>query len=171
MNVLVTYFSQTGNTEKVASAIYEEASQANDADLKKLEEVHQSSLKEYDLVFIGSPIHAGSIAKETKAFLDKLPALPKIKLAGFITHSAPSYPQQTLEQMTAPFAQACKDKEMEYQGCFDCQGYLADHMHAPVQKMRKVNDEEWQGILNQMSGHPNVEDQTAAKEFAKSVIG
>ena len=38
MNVLVTYFSQSGNTEKIAKAIYEEAAQNNTADLKKLEE-------------------------------------------------------------------------------------------------------------------------------------
>ena len=35
MKVLVTYFSQSGNTEKIAKAIWEEASQANEADCKK----------------------------------------------------------------------------------------------------------------------------------------
>jgi flavodoxin len=36
MKVLVSYFSQSGNTEKIAKGIWEEASQANEADLKKL---------------------------------------------------------------------------------------------------------------------------------------
>ena len=36
MKVLVTYFSQTGNTEKIARAMCEEASLANEAELKKL---------------------------------------------------------------------------------------------------------------------------------------
>ena len=67
MKVLVIYFSQSGNTEKIASAIYEEASQANDAVLKKLEDVDPDSLSEYDHVFIGSPIHAGSIAAEIQS--------------------------------------------------------------------------------------------------------
>ena len=38
MKILVSYFSQTGNTEKIAKGIYEEASQGNQADLKKLED-------------------------------------------------------------------------------------------------------------------------------------
>ena len=32
MKILVTYFSQTGNTEKIARAICEEAAQTNEAD-------------------------------------------------------------------------------------------------------------------------------------------
>ena len=39
MKVLVTYFSQSGNTEKIAKAIHEEAAQNNKADLKKLEDI------------------------------------------------------------------------------------------------------------------------------------
>jgi flavodoxin I len=33
MKVLVTCFSQSGNTEKIADAIWEEASQANQAEM------------------------------------------------------------------------------------------------------------------------------------------
>ena len=84
MKVLVIYFGQTGNTEKIASAIYEEASQAHDAVMKKLDEVDPDSINQYDQVFIGSPIHAGSIANEIKEFFNKLPWLLKIKLAGFM---------------------------------------------------------------------------------------
>ncbi len=39
MNILVTYFSQTGNTEKIAKAICEEAGTAHHVELKKLEEI------------------------------------------------------------------------------------------------------------------------------------
>jgi flavodoxin len=35
MKVLVAYFSQTGNTKKIASAIYDEACLSSDAVLKK----------------------------------------------------------------------------------------------------------------------------------------
>ena len=170
MKILILYFSQTGNTEKIASAIYEEASQSNDAELKKIDEVNTGSLNEYDQVFIGSPIHAGSIANEVKEFFGKLSGLSKIKLAGFITHAAPAYPQQTLEQMAQPFMEVCKDKGIEYKGCFNCQGYLADFMHEAVQKMRKLDDEEWKARVKQMTGHPNDEDVAAAKAFARSIL-
>jgi flavodoxin len=170
MKILVTYFSQTGNTEKIASAIHQEAAQANDADLKRIDEIDPTTLSGYDLVFVGSPIHAGSLAKETKDFLNQLPELPGIKLAGFVTHSAPTYPQQTMEQMTQPFADAGNAKRMEYQGCFDCQGYLAGFMHEAVQKMQKLDDTQWQEKVSQMTGHPTADDMADARTFARSVL-
>ena len=60
MNVLVTYFSQSGNTEKIAKAICEEAAQANTADLKKLEDITPDEAAGYDFIFIGSPLHSGA---------------------------------------------------------------------------------------------------------------
>lgn len=170
MKVLVVYFSQTGNTEKIAAAICDEASQANVAVLKKLDEADPGSLHEYDQVFIGSPIHAGRIANEVKSFLDNIPKSTVVKLAGFITHAAPAYPKQTIEQMAMPFVAACKDAEMNYQGCFDCQGYLADFMHEAVQKMQNVSDEEWKEKVVQMRGRPNADDEANARRFVAAVL-
>ena len=36
MKVLITYFSQTGNTEEIAKVLFDEASQGNDVEMKKL---------------------------------------------------------------------------------------------------------------------------------------
>lgn len=170
MKVLVVYFSQTGNTEKIAAAIFEEVSLSNEADLKKLADVDPDSLTDYDQVFIGSPIHAGSVAKEIKEFFAKLPQLPKLRIAGFVTHAATAYPKQTLDQMTQPFVDVCNEKDMEYLGCFNCQGYLADFMHEAVKKMQKASDEEWQQKVKKMTGHPNADDEAAAKAFAGSSL-
>ena len=52
MKVLVTYFSQSGNTEKIAKGIWEEASQANEADLKKLEDVGAEDFAGYDFCLL-----------------------------------------------------------------------------------------------------------------------
>ena len=170
MKVLIIYLSQTGNTEKIASAIYEEVSLSNEAVLCKLDEVDSGSIATYDHVFMGSPIHAGTIAKEIQDFLQKLPRLPGMRLAGFITHAATAYPKQTLEQMTQPFAEICKAKDMEYSGCFNCQGYLADFMHEAVQKMQNASDAEWQEKVKRMTGHPNANDEADAKAFARTSL-
>ena len=170
MKVLVVYFSLTGNTEKIASAIYEEVSLSNEAVLQKLDDVDPDSLNPYDQVFIGSPIHAGSVAKEIKEFFTKLPQLPKLRIAGFITHAATAYPKQTLDQMTQAFVDVCNEKDMEYMGCFNCQGYMADFMHAAVKKMQKASDEEWQEKVKRMTGHPNADDEADAKAFARSSL-
>ena len=170
MKVLIMYFSQTGNTEKIASAIYDEVSLSNTADLKNLDNVDPGSLSDYEQVFIGSPIHAGTIAKELQDFLKKIPLLPKMRLAGFITHAATAYPKQTLEQMTQPFVDICKNKETKYLGCFNCQGYLADFMHEAVQKMQDASNEEWQEKVKRMTGHPNADDEANAKAFARTSL-
>ncbi len=170
MTILVTYFSQSHNTEKVAAAIHAEVSANHDAEIMKLDAVDLNTLKQYDIIFMGSPIHAGSIATEVANFLEQMPELPGISLAGFITHAAPVYPQQKLEQMAQAYADACETNRMVYKGCFNCQGYLADAMHAAVQQMQGVDDAEWQRKIAQMSGHPNEADLRAAKEFAIAVL-
>lgn len=67
--ILVTYFSLTGNTKKVAEAIYK----ALDGD-KKIEPIDKiESLESYDLVFIGFPVMAHSVPLRVGEFLKKNP--------------------------------------------------------------------------------------------------
>lgn len=171
MKVLVTYFSQSGNTEKIAKAIWEEASQTNEAGCKMLEDITPEGVAGYDLIFIGSPLHSGSLAAPVKECLGVLQASSGQKMAGFITHMAPAYPDQDMGTFTEPIKAACKEKGIEYVGCFDCQGFLAETMHAPVQKMLKMSDEQWADMVKQMTGRPNEEDVEKAKAFAREVLG
>jgi len=171
MKVLVTYFSQSGNTEKIAKAICEEAAQSNEAVLKKLEDITPDEAAGYDVLFIGSPLHSGSLAAPIKECLGVLKPSSGQKLAGFITHFAPAYPEQDMDAFTEPFKAACKEKSIEYVGCFDCQGALAESMHAAVQKKLNMSDEQWAGMVEQMTGHPNDDDVANAKACAKEVLG
>ncbi len=57
---------------------------------------------------------------------------------------------------------------MDYKGCFDCQGVLAESLQ---KKGPNMTDEQWKAMLSQMSGHPDEDDVAAAKAFAKSVLG
>jgi flavodoxin I len=170
MNVLVTYFSQSGNTEKIANAIWEEASQANQADLKKLEDVKAEDVAGYDCIFIGSPLHSANLAAPVKAFLSTIQAGSDQKMAGFITHFAPAYPEQDMEGFTAPIKTACKDKGLDYRGCFDCQGALAESMHQAVQKKLNLSDEQWADTVKQMTGRPNEADAANAKAWSKTIL-
>ena len=171
MKVLVTFFSQSGNTEKIAKAIWEEASQANEADCKKLEDITPDEVAGYDVIFIGSPLHSGSLAAPVKECLGVLQATSGQKLAGFITHFAPAYPDQDMEGFAEPIKAACKEKSIEYVGCFDCQGFLSESMHAAVQKKMNLTDEQWADMVKQMTGRPNEEDVANAKACAREVLG
>lgn len=125
----------------------------------------------YDVIFIGSPLHSGSLAAPIKECLGVLQASSGQKMAGFITHFAPAYPNQDMDGFSEPIKAACKEKDIEYVGCFDCQGALAQAMHGPVQKKRGLSDEAWAGMVKQMTGHPNEEDIANAKACARGVLG
>lgn len=170
MKVLVTYFSQTGNTEKIAKAICEVAAQDNEAELKKLEEVSAADIAGYDFVFVGSPLHAANLSTPVKEFLGAMQAGSGQKLAGFITHFAPAYPGQAMDGFTEPITTACQEKGIEYKGCFDCQGALTEALHEAVKKSQNSTDEQWAEMVKQMTGHPNDEDVAKAKEFAREVL-
>ena len=171
MKVLVTYFSQTGNTEKIAKGIYEEASEGNQADLKKREDVGAGEFAGYDVIFIGSPLHAANLAAPVKNFLSNIQAGSGQKMAGFITHFALAYPDQSMDGFTEPIQSVCKEKKIEYKGCFDCQGALTESLHEAVKKKRNLSDEQWADMCKQMTGHPNVDDMANAKAFARKVLG
>jgi flavodoxin len=170
MKVLVTYFSQSGNTEKIAQAIYEEAALNNEADLKKLEDITPAEVAGYDVVFIGSPLHSGSLAVPVKECLGVIQQSTGQKMAGFITHMAPAYPDQDMSAFAEPIKAACQKNGIEYVGCFDCQGFLAESMHGAVKKKLGLSDEDWQGMVKQMTGRPNEEDVANAKACAKDVL-
>lgn len=170
MKVLVTYFSQSGNTEKIANAIWEEAAKAGVADLKKLEELTPDMVAGYDCIFMGSPLHAGSLAAPVKECLSALKATSGQQMAGFITHMAPAYPEQDMAAFEEPMKTACREKGIEYRGCFDCQGFLAEAMHGPVQKKLGMDDETWAGMVKQMSGRPNQEDVDSARAFVRRLF-
>ena len=171
MKVLVAYFSQSGNTEKIANAIWEESSRANEADLGKLEEIQAGDFVGYDFVFIGSPLHSANLAIPVKEFLTNIQAGSGQKMAGFITHFAPAYPDQDMEKFTEPLKTVCQEKGIEYKGCFSCQGALTESLHEAVQKKLNLNEEQWADMVKQMTGHPNEEDVANAKACAREVLG
>ena len=170
MNVLVTYFSQSGNTEKIAKAICEQAAQANKADLKKLEDITPDDVAGYDFIFIGSPLHSGSLTAPVKECLGVIQASSGQKMAGFITHFAPAYPEQDMDGFTEPIKTACEEKGIEYCGNFDCQGFLTESLHDAVQKKMNLTNEQWADMVKQMTGRPNEDDESKAKAFVKTVL-
>ena len=170
MKVLVTYFSQTGNTEKIAQAIYEEALTANEASILKLEEVTPDTITGYDVIFIGTPLQAGDLARPVQEFLARMQSGSGQRIACFITHAAPAYPQQDIDNFTEPIKAVCRKNNMNYTGCFDCQGFLTEELHEFIKERQGASDEEWAEKVRQMSGHPDAKDLEMARSFAKKVL-
>ena len=170
MKVLVTYSSQTGNTEQIAKAVHQEASQSHEAELSKIDEVNATSLNKYDLIFVGSPIHAGGLTTAANEFLGLLPEASKLSLAGFVTHAAPAYNRESFEKGIMSLEKISQDKGITFLGCYNCQGRLAPAIQPMVQQARKVPDDEWAKIMEETDKHPDAEDELKAKEFARQVL-
>lgn len=70
--VLVTYYSRSGNTEKMARMIADGLATKDVAvDLKTVEEVEIDSLPSYDGFIVGSPNYFGTMAWPVKKFVDE----------------------------------------------------------------------------------------------------
>jgi flavodoxin len=171
MKVLVTYFTQTGNTEKIAKAIQGEASKGgHKTELKKLGDLKPDSTAQYDVVFIGTPIHGGNLAGPATDLLTQLPKSAKFKLAGFVTHSAPAYRQEDFERGIASFETTAKEKGIKLAGCFECQGKLDPALHPMVKQIKNLPDQEFESMIAEGNKHPNAEDEKKASEFARKVL-
>ena len=70
--VLVIYYSQSGNTEKMARRVADGVlrEQHVDVDVKPVQDVHVEDLLDADGIIIGSPTYYGSMASEIKKLLD-----------------------------------------------------------------------------------------------------
>jgi flavodoxin len=170
MKALVTYFSQTGNTEKLAQAVYDEISGSHEAKMAKLEDVDASALSGHDVVFVGSPIHAGGLADPVKALLGTLSANPGFALAGLVTHASDVYSKENYEKGLEALEAMAKEKGVKYLGCFDCQGKLMQEIRPMVQQGLGLSDEEWAKRMEETDKHPDETDLANARAFARKVV-
>lgn len=70
--VLVTYYSRSGNTEKMAQMVAEGLKgKGLSVDMKRVEEVDVDSLPGYDGYIVGSPNYFGTMAWPVKKLIDE----------------------------------------------------------------------------------------------------
>lgn len=180
MKILITYFTQTGNTEKIARAIYEEVlSQGHEVHLKRIAEITSEEFDVYDLVFLGSACHDADLAKPVKMILEAIAKSPSFKLAGFVTH-ATSTPKdgererELYEQWAGgcaeSFERTSQEKEIVLLGYFSCQGAPSQPIEAFIHSVIIPDEDEWEAYVTEVRKHPNEEDLEQAREFARAVL-
>ena len=161
MKTLVTYLSLTGNTKKIAEAIYETISE--EKEIKPLAEV--KDLDDYNFVFIGFPVHQSGPPAKAKKFIESKAKGRKIAL--FVTHASPP---------GAPFLEPilvkCKviADGSDLVGFFNCQGVLAQQVADMLLKMKDPKFQEFGKMRHTTVGHPNAEEVENARIFAKEII-
>ena len=167
MNVLVTYWSQTGNTRKIAQTIFD-AINCN-KELKTFEDVE--SLDGFDLAFIGFPIMQFGPAKSAMTFIKSHAEGQNIAL--FVTHAMPTESkdprQQTmLENELEKCRQICTHAKLL--GMYHCQGELSEPLAHELKDSEIPMLMEFAGMQPSTKGHPSREEVEMAKEFAKEMI-
>ncbi len=92
MNALVAYDSLFGNTEKLATAIYDQLSTKYSTKIKKVSDLTLEDLKSIELLVFGTPTHGGWFTDNIKNFLKNTnkKSFKEIRVATFDT----SIPQE-----------------------------------------------------------------------------
>jgi flavodoxin len=180
MKIMIAYFSQTGNTAKVAQAIYEAAVfQDHKVYLEEVGEITPDGLTAYDLIFLGSACHDSDLAKPAKRVLGGIPSSPPFKLAGFATHAAYTSEggereREVYEEWAArcelSFHQASQEKQIEFLGYYHCQGAPSPPIEAFIRNTIVTDEGEWKTYIEEVKRHPDEEDLQQAREFARQVL-
>jgi len=153
---LVTYFSQTGNTRKVAEAIFDEIK--GDKEIKPLKEA--GDLARCQRVFVGFPVQSHSVPYPVEVFLKGIPEGKKIAL--FWTHGSVAgslLSRQALEYASALVAKA------KLVMTFSCRGKVS--MQALDMLMKSPEHEVWAEMAASAATHPDEHDLAEARAFAR----
>ncbi len=87
MKSLVVYYSQTGNTKKIARAIHKGMSPlVEQCDIAPVKKVKPRDLNKYDVVGLGSPVWCGAETPNVRRFIESLPQQQGRHLFAFNTH-------------------------------------------------------------------------------------
>jgi len=161
MKVLVAYMSSTGNTKKVAEAVYGEID--CEKEIKPIKEVQD--IGAYDLAFLGFPTHQYGPDKKVKEVLARHCTNGR-KVALFVTHGAPEDFAEVREWM-ARFKQAAAGANIV--GFFDCQGEMSKGVKfymriSPNKKLRS-----W-AKMDDSKGQPDQARLEKARAFARETL-
>jgi flavodoxin len=159
MKALVTYYSQTGNTEKLARAIYE----AIHVEKKLLPIEELKSGEGYDIIFVGFPVQAHSVPAKLLPFFKSLPDGQKIAL--FCTHGSLKgghLPKQALEHAIGLSSRA------KVLGTFGVRGKVDVKIIEAL--IKQAEHRAWAEEAQGACGHPTESDLADGKTFAREIL-
>lgn len=155
--ILVTYFSRTGNTRAVAQAI-QEALPA--AEIRPLREA--GLLAGYGLVFLGFPVERHSIPFPVDEAIRSIPA--GFPIAFFSTHGSLQNHRLSREALEYAAVIAAGARLL---GTFHCRGRLS--LRALDELAKTPEHEEWTGMAASAATHPDAADLEEARAFARRI--
>ncbi len=158
MKALVVYSSQSGNTKKLAEAVYEVLPE--EKEIHPVDEAPDPS--GYDWVAVGFWFKSGNPDPKSSEYLKKIKGT---KLFLFATHGAAADSDHARKGMETAKALA---EGAEIVGTFNCQGAVNPGLLEKVKA--RPNPPEWIGDADSAVGHPDENDINALKEKVKEVL-
>ncbi len=160
MNILVAYYSETGNTLKVAEAIFAGLKHTQ----KKLLPIDQvADLGKYDLIFCGFPVQHHSVPAKMIHFLQGLPRGKKLAL--FATHGSLRGGEKAV---AAFYAALSLTSGQTILGTFGCRGQVKPQL---LDKwMDQLHERSWALEALSANGHPDFSDLEDARSFAELML-
>jgi flavodoxin len=157
--ILVTYYSKTGNTKKIAEAIYEALPEIKE--IKPIDEVQKT--EDYNLIFVGFPIFSHSVPFILEKFLKTIPKGKRIAL--FSTHGALTGSPLSREAIEYAVTLASQAKVIS---TFSCRGKVS--LEGLEALSRSPEHQAWTDMAASASNHPTGEDLGEARAFARWVL-
>ncbi len=160
MKALVTYYSETGNTEKLAQAIYDGAGKVE----KKIVPVGEArDLEVYNLIFCGFPVQAHGVPAKVESFLKTIPRGKKLALFG--THGSQKGGQLAITAFYQALSISTKERVI---GTFACRGKVKSDLLDQLEK--KPEHKAWVAEARSAVGHPDEADLADGKAWAKMMV-
>ena len=163
MRVLVAFMSWSGNTRKVAEAIFQGISA--EKSIGTFDEIKDTA--DYDIIFVGFPIHGfGEPAEEAVNFLKEHCVDKQVAL--FVTHAAPES-----SPYVPPWLEKCREsaKKSHLLGLSNFQGQIALEK---VDELLQMSDPEAlviaRNVVHTSLGQPNAARLDTARAIAAEII-
>ena len=164
MKVLVVCYSQSGNTRKVAEAIFDGL--PDDKTILSFADIQ--NLDGFDLIFFGFPMLQFGPPRKVKVFLEKHGKGKNLAL--FTTHASWNSPE--LSPLLEGWLQKCKAPAADSNllGFFDCQGELSASSAEMFLKSDFPQLRHFGSLRPKTLGHPDTADLENARKFALQII-
>lgn len=160
MNILVAYYSETGNTRKVAEAIFAGIQHTK----KKLLPIEQvEDLGNYDLIFCGFPVQQHGVPAKMTHFLQSIPQGKKLAL--FATHGSLRGGEKAISAFYAALSLTAGQTIL---GTFGCRGQVK--LQLLDEWMEKPHEKAWAMEAMSANGHPDAADLEDARSFAELML-
>ncbi len=160
MNILVAYYSETGNTRKVAEAIFVSLRHVH----KEMLAIDQAvDLEPYDLIFCGFPVQHHSIPARMVHFLQGIPKGKK--LAIFVTHGSLRGGEKAVSAIYAAFSIL---QGQTIIGTFGCRGQVKPQLID--EWMEAPQHQAWASEAQSANGHPDPAELEDARSFAETML-